>query len=137
MNTTPAGYLEVDHTADCELKAWAPDISTLFEQVALGMYSLAGASLQAEPRISRQIELQDSDRESLLVGFLSELLYLCEIERLGFDTFDISIEKSSLQAKLDGGPLKALSKEIKAVTYHDLEIEAVPGGYKVSIVFDV
>lgn len=131
------GYLEIEHTADWELKVWAPDISTLFEQAALGMYSLAGAHLKIEPRISRSIELQNIDKESLLVDFLSELLYFSEVEEIGFDTFEMHFNGNALNATLYGAPLDTMSKDIKAVTYHNLEIVKGAEGLEVSIVFDV
>jgi SHS2 domain-containing protein len=137
MNAEITGYLEIEHTADWELKVWAPDLSTLFEQAALGMYSLAGAIFQTEPRISRSIELQNVDEESLLVDFLSELLYFSEVERAGFDSFEICFNGNVLNANLFGAPLETLSKEIKAVTYHNLAIIKGAAGLEVSIVFDV
>lgn len=137
MLEATAGFLEIEHTADWELQVWAPDVSTLFEQAALGMYSLAETRLMAEPQFYRTIDLHNLDNESLLVGFLSELLYITEADGLGFDSIDVSIEESTLHAEMQGRPLEALSKEIKAVTYHNLEIKEVPGGFEVNIVFDV
>jgi SHS2 domain-containing protein len=116
---------------------WAPDLSTLFEQAALGMYSLAGAILQTEPRISRSIELQIVDEESLLVDFLSELLYFSEVESVGFDSFELCFNENVLNANLFGAPLETIRKEIKAVTYHNLAIIEGAAGLEVSIVFDV
>lgn len=131
------GYLEIEHTADWELKVWAEDIATLFEQAALGMYSLAGAQLKLEPRISRTLELQNIDKESLLVDFLSELLYFSEVEEIGFDTFELHFDENALKATLYGAPLETISKDIKAVTYHNLKIVEEVDGFEVSIVFDV
>ena len=131
------GFKEIEHTADWELKVWANDISTLFEQAALGMYSLAGSRLKLKPRISRTIELQNIDKESLLVDFLSELLYFTEVEEIGFDTFELQFDENTLIATLYGAPVDTISKDIKAVTYHNLEILEEADGLEVSIVFDV
>jgi SHS2 domain-containing protein len=131
------GFKEIEHTADWELKVWAEDISTLFEQAAQGMYLLAGARLKLKPRISRTIELQNIDKESLLVDFLSELLYFTEVEEIGFDTFELQFDGNSLSATLYGAPVDTISKDIKAVTYHNLEILEEADGLEVSIVFDV
>ena len=137
MNTNEAGFREIEHTADWELKVWAPDLSTLFEQAAFGMHSLAGAILRPEPRISRSIVMENIDKESLLIDFLSELLYLSEVEGIGFDSFEFSFKQNSLIATLNGAPLESISKEIKAVTYHNLSIVEGKDGLEVSIVFDV
>jgi SHS2 domain-containing protein len=137
MNTKESGYLEIEHTADWELKVWAPDLSTLFEQAALGMYSLAGIILQPEPRISQSIVIKNIDKESLLVDFLSELLYFSEVDGVGYDSFEIYFNQDGLNATLSGAPLATMRKEIKAVTYHNLAIVEGVDGLEVSIVFDV
>ncbi len=137
MSTPSAGFREHAHTADWELEVWAPDLPTLFEQAARGMYALAGVRLRPGLRQERELELSAIDHESLLVAFLEELLYLESLEGLAFDTFEIEIEEKRLRVRLLGVPLASLDKEIKAVTYHNLHIRNSQHGYEVRIVFDV
>lgn len=132
-----SGFREIEHTADWELEVWAPDLRLLLEQAARGMAALAGVRLAEEPVQTRRIELEAADAESLLVGFLSELLYLSESENLGFDRFEIELQGLRLHARLQGAPIVRLDKEIKAVTYHRLQIQTTPQGLRVRIVFDV
>jgi SHS2 domain-containing protein len=132
-----AGYQEIAHTADWELHVWAPDMPALLEQAALGTYALMGTRLQPGPRQSRRLEIDYQDKEDLLVSFLAELLLLCELENLGFDTFDLRIEDECLIAHLSGTPITSIAKEIKAVTYHNLVIRETAPGLETNIVFDV
>ncbi len=135
-----SGYREIAHTADWELEVWAPDLTTLLEQAARGMYALAGACLNPSPRLTRSLDITAPDAEILLVKFLSELLYLGEDENLGFDAFDLRLETGNtfvLRAAVAGAPLAALAKEIKAVTYHNLAIRETESRLEVRIVFDV
>lgn len=132
------GYREIEHTADWELEVWAPNFSTLLEQAARGMYTLAGTHLQPGPRLIKQLSLKSLDAESLLVDFLDELLWLGEDEGLAFEQFKISIQNnSSLDAVLVGALIAQQTKEIKAVTYHNLRIIKSLRGLEVRIVFDV
>ena len=132
------GYREIEHTADWELEVWAPNLSTLLEQAARGMYTLAGTHLQPGPRKIKQLSLNSLDAESLLVDFLDELLWLGEDEGLAFEQFKISIQNnSSLDAVLVGTLIAQQTKEIKAVTYHNLRIIKSLRGLEVRIVFDV
>lgn len=137
MQWSEQGFSEHEHTADWELEVWAPTLPVLFEQAARGMYALSGIVLNPTPRKVRQLKLGAFDRESLLVGFLQELLYLGETAGLGFDQFDIRIEDLDLGAILTGAPILSISKEIKAVTYHNLKIYESERGLEVRIVFDV
>ena len=137
MNMETAGFIEIEHTADWELKVWGSGLSDLFEQAALGFLTLTGMVLKSKPRLSRTIELQNIDSESLLVDFLSELLYLSEVEEIGFDSFDIHMNGSNLEAIMFGAPIDTITREIKAVTYHNLAIIEGVGVLEVKIVFDV
>ncbi len=137
MSAPPAGFREIEHTADWELQAWGPDLNTLFEQAARGMYVLCGARWLAGVTQSRAIEIYAADNENLLVSFLSELLYVYDQEAIGFNHFDIRITDGHLRANLEGTKVSPFEKEIKAVTYHNLLVRQTDRGWEVNIVFDV
>jgi SHS2 domain-containing protein len=133
----PAGFRERAHTADWELEVWAPDLLSLLEQAARGMYTLMGTSLRPAERIVREVELPARDPESMLVDFLTELLYLAEVEGLGVANYHLQIEGEKLLAQVESAPIASLAKEIKAVTYHKLAIRQTERGLEANIVFDV
>ena len=130
-------FEEIPHTADWSIRVWADDVAGLLIESARGMNWLAGAELADEPRITRTFETEEPDDESLLVAFLSELVYYAEQENLGFNDFDIQIKNGRLKAEIRGAPLESLSKAIKAVTWHNLKINKTARGLEVEIVFDV
>ena len=137
QDSQPAGFQEHEHTADWELGIWAPDLPALLEQAARGMYALAGVRLGAGARQRLSVQLEAADREILLVSFLEQLLYLGELEGLGFDEFEIEVEAGWVRAELGGAPIETQAKEIKAVTYHNLVIRETQRGLEANIVFDV
>ncbi len=130
-------FEEIPHTADWSLRVWADDLAGLLAESARGMNWLAGAELAEQHRIKQTFETQEPDGESMLVAFLSELVYHAEQENMGFDDFDIQIKNDRLNVEMQGAPLKSLKKEIKAVTWHKLEIKESARGVEVEIVFDV
>jgi SHS2 domain-containing protein len=131
------GYQEIPHTADWAMKVWAGDLPSLFMEAARGMNALVGARLGHGPAVLRHFDQQAGDPESLLVAFLSELVYLQEQENLGFTEFELQLDDVHLSAEMHGAPLEALEKPIKAVTYHNLKIRKGSRGYEVEVVFDV
>jgi SHS2 domain-containing protein len=139
----PAGFKELEHTADWELLVWAPDLPTLFVQAAQGMYALAGLSVGPGSRCWRSLDIQAHDLEALLVNFLTEVLYFEVDEGLVFDRFKLEIvkpnhaERYDLSVNLSGALAASPGKDIKAVTYHKLNIEQGSRGFEVRIVFDV
>lgn len=137
MEWESQGFREVEHTADWEIEVWAPDLPALLEQAARGMYALTNTRLAPAPRQRRELSLSAPDRESLLVAFLEELRYLAEVEGIAFDNYVLELPEDRLIAQLEGAPLISESKEIKAVTYHNLVIRESDQGLRVNIVFDV
>jgi SHS2 domain-containing protein len=132
-----SGFEELEHTADWAMRAWAADLPGLFVECARGMYTLSGIEVGLGERVQRRVELEAPDRETLLVDFLGELLFLAEDDGQAFDQLDIQLNGTKLVAQLTGGPVAAIRKEIKAVTYHGMSIKQEGGQYSVEVVFDV
>lgn len=134
-------FEEIAHTADWCLRVWAADLPTLFAEAARGMSALMQARPAAGPATRRTLSLSAPDAESLLVAFLSELVYAAEQEHLLFTRFRLETVEGSegweLKAEMDGAPLASAVRIIKAVTYHNLHIRQTARGYEVEIVFDV
>lgn len=131
-----SGFREIEHTADWAIEAWAPDLEGLIRQVAAGMYALMGVEACPEPMVTHSIALSAEDRESLLVAFLTELLYLAESRSLVCDVVELRCSDTSLSASLATTPIDRIHRQIKAVTYHNLEVKSTPEGVSVVVVFD-
>jgi SHS2 domain-containing protein len=131
------GFEEIPHTADWSLHVWSDSLAGLLAESARGMNTLSGALLVEYPREVRVFETIGLDKESLLVSFLTELVYYSEQENLSFDQFDFDINGDRLRVRMEGASLKSLEKVIKAVTWHNLKIEDTARGLEVEIVFDV
>ncbi len=136
MNTSSSS--EIEHTADVSLYIQAEDFPGLLQAGADAMLRLIGMSTDTEGESRRTIEVEGIDREDLLVVWLEELLYLTEMHEVGFGKIDITfISDTKLSAIAEEIPGMIPSKEIKAVTYHGLEIIETGRGLEVTIVFDV
>ncbi len=142
------GFEEISHTADWSARVWAKDLPSLFAESARAMNSLAGTVIAQGSRVKRIFEAEDTDAESLLVAFLSELVYYQEQENLAFDKFEFEVKSVALigaampkgkrlKVEMEGGQIVSTDKAIKAVTYHNLKIEKTKRGVAITIVFDV
>jgi SHS2 domain-containing protein len=135
---TSSGYQERPHTADWALDVWAPDLIELLRAAAQGMYALIGARPEPNPdRKDYKIEFAVRDEETLLVSFLSELIYFTGRDNVAFDEFDLTLDGAKLLANVSGLPIESQAKEIKAVTFHNLSIRRTERGLETTIVFDV
>lgn len=131
------GFEEIAHTADWSAHVWAPDRPSLFAECARAMNALSGTLIGWGPRIHQTFEAEAPDLESLLVAFLSELVYYQEQENLAFDRFEVQVESERLKVEMEGGQIASVDKAIKAVTYHNLKVRETDRGWETTIVFDV
>ena len=133
-------FVEVSHTADVKIRATAPTLETLFsEALAALMQVLYGPDRTGGKK--REITLDAEDHESLLRDFLSEVLFIAEVDGLVFSGADIRIEGFHLAATLDGEPFDrrrhSRGTEVKGISYCGLAITHDANGYMLDIVFDV
>ncbi|MFB6372831.1 MAG: archease [Bradymonadaceae bacterium] len=136
-----AGFREIDHTADWELELWAPDLEGVMEEAARGMYDLCGLTYGGEVQASRRFEIDQPDRETLLVRFLSECLYHLQTDQIAFERFDFEFrdgeEDPLVSVFAMGRPVDTVQTEIKAVTWHNVAVDETEDGYTGRVTFDV
>jgi SHS2 domain-containing protein len=131
----------LDHTADVGIIAYGADLRQAFANAARGLFSLITELDDVEEALHRDIELEASDEESLLVGWLNELVYRFDTEGIVLKRFDISqLNNTHLKArgygeKVDSSRHK-LKTGVKAATYHMLKVDK-NDGFRVQVLFDI
>jgi SHS2 domain-containing protein len=131
-------FVEVEHTADWAIRVRGDTLPELFSHAAIGMYSLMADLASVTPTAERAIKVKGVDTEALLVNWLNELIYHTEIDGEVFCEFHIeSFAPTHLRAQARAGRGVKLKKQIKAVTFHNLQIIRAGNGYIVTLVFDV
>lgn len=131
-------YEEIEHTADWALRVRGQNLTDLFRNAALGMLSLLDIEPVPGNAESRFFELKAEDNETLLVSWLEELLYPLNVENAAVVDFEVDVlEKTHLNATIELKKIASIKKEIKAVTFNELDIRAIGSGYETIIVFDV
>lgn len=133
------GHEEVGHTAEWSIRVWAPTMTELFIEAAHGMLALL--ELNAQPSAEsewRDISLRAPDHEGLLVKWLHEILFGLETRYVSCTEFDIQVQSSpEIDGRVREVPAARPKKHIKAVTYHELDIQEREGRLETMIVFDV
>ncbi|MCD4803813.1 MAG: archease [Anaerolineales bacterium] len=135
-----AGFEELEHTADLEIQVWGEDLDSLFRQSAAGMIQLSGVEglVEGISSVQQNISLEAMDYEGLLILFLEELLYRLTEDYMVYEIQELSVSSEyTLKARLTGAQIKSYQRDIKAVTYHNLNIRTTADGYEVNIVFDI
>jgi riboflavin kinase/FMN adenylyltransferase len=131
-------YREIEHTADRALQVWGSELSDLFAGAARGMYSLMADLGGLVVTDWHEIRLEAGDRETLLVDWLNELLFLTEMEEVVFLQYCVDLPSDTELVARAGGVRVPLTKaHIKAATFHDLAIVQVESGWSTVITLDV
>ena len=135
------GFEIIDHTADVAIAAYGADLKKAFANAALGMFSIITDLDIVNERVIRDVEVTSEDMKDLLVSWLNELLFVCEVDKILFKRFDISeLSDTRMLAKCYGEKINLkrhkIKAEIKAATYHMLKIEE-GNGVRVQVLFDI
>lgn len=141
-------YEIIEHTADLGIRVYGRDLNTLFLNAAQAMFEIMVEAVKKESMFHKQgrkkflVHKQGSNIEEVLVAWLSELLYLFATEGLIMERADLQkVDTNSVQAEILGRIFSPdfyrIKTEIKAVTYHELEVKATGHGYEAQVIFDV
>ena len=132
----------IDHTADVGIIAYGADVEELFSNAALALFSLITEPGSIKEKLHLDVEVSSEDRDSLLVEWLNELIYLFDVKHILFNRFDIeSLTHNQLKATCYGESFDPTRHKIKAgvkaATYHMLKLDKDGSGYKAQIIFDI
>lgn len=142
MEHTFPKYQQIEHTADAGIKAFGSNMAELFANAALGMFEIIATLENVGTEIERLIQVEATDREALLVSWLSELNYLFLTKYEIYKDFKIDeICDTKLLARVRGEKTDydrhEIYTEVKAVTYHQLYVKQTARGWEAQVIFDL
>jgi SHS2 domain-containing protein len=135
-----------EHTADIAFEATGKTLSELFQSAAEALAeTLIYNPDQIQPKILRNLSIQNQDLEFLLHDFLEELIFLKDTEGLLLRVEELNISDSPegflMTARLQGEPIDPVRHEqradVKAVTFHQYRLEHEGTGWNCYIILDV
>lgn len=132
----------LEHTADVGFQAWGAEPGELFANAAWAMMAIAAEDDPVSQSTQRVIEVAGEDYPSLLVNWLSELLYLFDSDEFVAGTIEVeSIKPDYVKARLTGEPRDPARHRwkliVKAVTYHGLEVGRSGSGWTARVFLDI
>jgi SHS2 domain-containing protein len=134
-------YEQIDHTADMAARVYGGTVRELFENAAYAMFDMMGGPEGLIPEETCEVSVEGVDRESLLVAWLNELGYRAQTSGTFFFRFEVLVmNEKAVKGVAYGQKVRGkehLRAEIKAATYHELEIKRTDDGYEATVVFDV
>lgn len=137
-----AGFELFDHTADIGIRVFAPTLDGLVPASRDGLYAVIGDLVPGRTAPPLRLDLQGEDPAGPLRDFLAELLRRFEVGAEVCTTLS-TLTFGSNRLAVHGG-MHALDpersvffREVKAVTYHELAVREIPGGYEARFIVDI
>jgi SHS2 domain-containing protein len=135
-------YEFFDHTADIGIHVFGRSLPELFENAGFALFDIITDIETVREREMRSFALQRDSLDELLVEWLGNLLFINATELFLFRRFHVmQIDGESLQAEAWGEPLQdevhTIKAEVKAVTYHKLEVYEEQGLWHATVVLDI
>ncbi|MFH1227287.1 MAG: archease [Planctomycetota bacterium] len=139
-------YELIPHTADMGISVKAKTLKTLFTNAAFGLFDIMTDTGKVKPVKVIKVNVSADNLDELLQGWLSALLSKWSLDNellSGFVINSITKVKNSFQlsglAKGEHYDPKrhSIKTEIKAVTFHGLQVLKTKRGYEAQVIFDV
>lgn len=140
----------LEHTADIKIRVFGATFEDLFCNALCGMFQAAKPKTSLCKLINdrlvcsslpckRELKAEAPTLDILLVDFLSQALCLSDIyDEAYFDAQIHEFEQTRVKVTLLGVAIKGFEVvEIKAVTFHELDIKKIDGLWQTIIVFDI
>ena len=120
-------YKTLEHKADTGFLVTAPSWERLYIDAALSLTDIMVKLEHIEPKDRQTVTLSAENRESLMVRWLNDVLFLFEQQkflarRIVFNQFDGKQILATLWGEAYHPVRHGGCSEIKAVTYHQLEL---------------
>jgi SHS2 domain-containing protein len=139
-------YKILSHTADLRLEVYGGSLEELFNNAALALVNILApkTKLKAKNQKSKiKIKVESNNINTLLVDFLNEILAKSNINKQVYKVYKvIKLKDDFIEAELAGRKIKEFEEDIKAVTYHEVNIRQTADGqrqkiWKTKLVFDI
>jgi SHS2 domain-containing protein len=130
-------------SADYIFDAYGVTLDKLFEACAAACFFAMTDPRTVEPRQQLSLEVCGDDINELLYNFISELVFLKDTQKMFFSEFIIKIsdDRKSLQATIAGESINfdrhVVKTDVKAVTFHGLDIKKENHGFRTRMILDL
>ncbi len=133
-------FVELEHTADVMIRVSAPSYEELFTEAARALMTVM-YGVTAEGTACCEVSVDSADPEGLIHDFLSEVLFLSEVNSIVFFAGTIRIRDNTIRGTLCGetfDPAKHRGgSEVKGISYSGLKIVKEHENYILDVIFDV
>ncbi len=134
-----SGFEILEHTADVGVRAWSATLEETFRQSTLGLLDIVGVWQPGEG-MREAIAVEGRDLGALLVDWLGEVLYLQDVRDVVITevhTARVAGGRAHGWVELAERPSTIEGTAVKAITYHQLQVEQVADRWVATVYLDI
>ena len=134
-------YESIDHTADTGIHVFGHNPGDLFQNAAMALMDQLVDPGDLSPGKEKRLTVEGADWPDLMVNWLREILYLW----VGGDLLVQSVQMEFITPKRLAAHLRVapfsqkrhqIKSEIKAVTYHQIQVVDMGKRWEARVIFD-
>ncbi len=134
-------YELIDHTADFGIRVFGRNLETLYENAAYALFDLITDTSRLDRNHTLHLTIEGEDKIDLMFNWLREILYLWNGRgMLVAETSVHIVSETCFQSDIRYDRYEKgrheIRNEIKAVTYHQLDVKKASKGWIGEIIFD-
>ncbi len=131
-----------DHTADIGIRVRAATLPDLIAPTTEALYAVMGDLITCDNTTPVSISSGGPDQPVMLRDYLAEVLTLFDRDRRRVTTVNVAVfDDTGLKVEVQTAPIDAersvYHREVKAITYHELDIRSIAGGYEATLIVDI
>ncbi len=139
-------YRFLPHTTDAYIEAQGETFERALENAALALFDTMCEVRAVSHRVSDRIQIKGRDEVSLLHDWLESLLLKFELEQMVYSKFQVSPISKSDDGLVTSGMISgekfdrvkhSAKVEVKAVTYHRIEVARTTSMVTVRYILDL
>lgn len=145
MNDNNTNFKYFDTTADIGIEVMTKDLTEAFKNSALATLNLITDIEKIQPKITKKIHIESEDEYGLLYDWITELLIYLDSENFMASEYNINIKSTEESYTLSGEiigdtydtNIYNYKTEVKAITYHEMNIEKKDEQIRIKFIVDL
>ncbi|MBS3133405.1 archease [Candidatus Woesearchaeota archaeon] len=138
-------YKYLPHTADAKFRAFGESLEEAFSNAALAVFNVMVDTNNVKGQVTKKIDAEGTDLQSLLYNFLEKFLilldaenfFLAEVKKIKISGKEGSYKIAAEVLGDDAAKYETIGPQVKAITYNDMVVDNEKGNCFVQVVVDI
>lgn len=130
-------YKFISHTADLKIRVYGQTLSGLINNILLALANYWQPFL-TDKKFKTKIKVKANDQINLLIDFIAKIIVKTYVKKTIFTKFKKrQLTDNLIEGELSGYKFSSLTKDIKAITYHQANFKKLKDKFILEFIIDI